>query len=73
MKTIDVKENISLLLAGDFNVFFSTNLDCCGGSPSFKQKSVANLIEIIEILIYVISGELEILKRKGLLLDNNTV
>ena len=48
MKTIDINENTNLLLAGDFNVFFNTNVVCSGGNPSFKQKSVAKLIEIIE-------------------------
>ena len=48
MKTIDINENTNLLLAGDFIVFFNTNLECSGGNPSFKQKSVAKLIEIIE-------------------------
>ena len=48
MKTIDINENTNLLLAGDFDVFFNTNLECSGGNPSFKQKSVAKLIEIIE-------------------------
>ena len=48
MKTIDINENTNLLLAGDFNVFFNTNLECSGGNPSFKQKSVAKLIEIME-------------------------
>ena len=48
MKTIDINENTNLLLAGDFNVFFNTNLECSGGNPSFKQKSVAKLIEIID-------------------------
>ena len=27
---------------------FDTNLECCRSNPSFKQKSVAKLIEIIE-------------------------
>ena len=48
MKTIYVNENTNILLAGDFSVFFNINLECCGGSPSFKQKSVAKLIEMIE-------------------------
>ena len=39
MKTVDINENSNLLLAGDFNVFFDTNLECCGGNPPFKQKS----------------------------------
>ena len=49
MKTIDKNENANLLLAGDFNIFFDTNLECCGDNPSFKQKSVAKLIETINI------------------------
>ena len=48
MKTIDINENLHLLLAGGFNVFFNTNLQWYGGNPSFKQKSVAKLIEIKE-------------------------
>ena len=48
MKTIDINENTNILLAGDFNVFFNTNLECCGGNPSFKQKYVEKLIEIIQ-------------------------
>ena len=48
MKTIDINENSNLLLAGDFNVFFNTNLECCEGISSFKQKSVSKLIEIID-------------------------
>ena len=48
LKSIDINENTNLLLAGEFNVFFTTNLECCGGNPSFKQKSVAKPIETIE-------------------------
>ena len=48
MKAININENTNLLLAGDFNVFFITNSECSGGNPSFKQKSFAKLIEIIE-------------------------
>ena len=45
IKTIDINENSNLSLAGDFNIFFNTNLECCGGKRPFKQKSVAQLIE----------------------------
>ena len=48
MKIIDVNEDTNLLLAGDFNVFFNSNLKCYGGNLSFKQKSVTKLIEIID-------------------------
>ena len=44
MKTIDINENLNILLAGDFNVFFNANLECCRGNPSFEQTSVAKLI-----------------------------
>ena len=60
MKTIDINENTNLLLAGDFNVIFNTNLECCGGNPSFKQKSVAKLIEITETFNLCDTGELDI-------------
>ena len=33
MKTVDINENTNLLLAGDFNEFFNTNLECSGGNP----------------------------------------
>ena len=46
-KTIDISENTNLR-ADDFNVFFKTNLESCRGNPSFKQQSVAKLIEIID-------------------------
>ena len=45
MKTIDINGNSKLSLAGDFNVSFNINLERCGGSPSFKQKSVTNMIK----------------------------
>ena len=48
MKTNDLNKNSDLLLAWDFIVFFNGNLECCGGNLSFKQKSVAKLIKIIE-------------------------
>ena len=48
MKTNDLNKNLDLLLTWDFNEFFNGNLECCGGNLSFKQKSVAKLIKIIE-------------------------
>ena len=48
MKTIDRNKNTNLLLAGDFNVFFYSNLECYGGILSFNQKSVAKLTELIQ-------------------------
>ena len=48
MKTIDRNKNTNLLLAGDFNVFFYSNLECYGDNLSFNQKSVAKLTELIQ-------------------------
>ena len=48
MRTIYINENSNFLQAGNFNVFFNTNLGCCGGNPPFEQKSVAKLIGIRE-------------------------
>ena len=31
MKTNDINENTNFLLAGNFNIYFNTNLECCGG------------------------------------------
>ena len=39
MKTIDINENTNLLLAGDFNVFFNTNLECSGGNCKIRCKT----------------------------------
>ena len=52
MKTIGTNKNSNVLLARDFNVFFNIILECCRGNPSFKQKSVAKLIEIIDFYLY---------------------
>ena len=46
MKTIGTNKNSNVLLARGFNVFLI--IECCGGNPSFKQKFVAKLIEIID-------------------------
>ena len=51
IKTIGINENSDPLLGGDFNVFFNTNILCCGGKMSFKQKSVKQW----RLLIYMIS------------------
>ena len=48
IKTINMNENSNPLLGGNFNLFFNTNLECCRGNMSSKQKSVAKLIEIIQ-------------------------
>ena len=35
-------------MAGDFNLFFHSNLDAAGGNPTLKNKSLAKLIEFKE-------------------------
>ena len=42
MKTIDINENTNILLAGDFNVFLNTNLECFGGNPSSNRNLLQN-------------------------------
>ena len=46
LQNFDLNTNLNLL-AGEYNLFFNTNLECCEGNPSFKQKSVTKLIKII--------------------------
>lgn len=48
MEIIGMNENSNYLLAENFNVIFNTNLEYYGGSLSFKQKSLAKLIKVIE-------------------------
>ena len=35
-------------MAGDFNIFFNSNLDAAGGNPTLKRKSLAKFIELKE-------------------------
>ena len=48
MKNIKLLEENRIVLAGDLNVFFDSNLEAKGGKPSLKQKSVAKLLELKE-------------------------
>ena len=48
MKNKNFLEENCILLAGDLNVFFDSKLEKKRGKPSFKQKSVANLLELKE-------------------------
>ena len=48
MKKIIFSDENRIVLAGDLNVFFDSNLEMKGGKPSLKQKSVAKLLELKE-------------------------
>ena len=48
LKTFDINPNKHIIMAGDFNLFFNSNLDAVGGNPSLKRKSLAKLIEFKE-------------------------
>ena len=48
LKTFDINPNKHIIMAGDFNLFFNSNLDAAGGNPTLKKKSLAKLIELKE-------------------------
>ena len=38
------------IFGGDFNLFFDSVLECSGGNPTSKKKSIAKLLKIIDKL-----------------------
>ena len=48
LKTFDVNPNKHIIMAGNFNLFFNSNLDAAGGNPTLKRESLAKLIELKE-------------------------
>ena len=46
MKKVNITHGKQIVLAGDFNLFFDSNLEAKGGKPILKEKSVARLIEL---------------------------
>ena len=56
------------VLAGDFILFFDSNLEAVGDKPVLKEKSLVIMVELKEeyVMIYVISGELETLLKNYL-------
>ena len=48
LKTFDINPKKHIIMAGDFNLFFNSNLDAAGGNPTLKKKSLAKLIELKE-------------------------
>ena len=48
LKTFDINPNKHIIMAGDFNLSFNSNLDAADGKPKLKRKSLAKLIELRE-------------------------
>ena len=61
----------NVIIAGNFNLFFSKMLECKGGDPHFKKHSVSHIIKILETFDCAIFGELETRKQNHLLSDKN--
>ena len=48
IKKINITYGKQIVLAGDFNVFFDSNLEDKRGKPILKEKSVARMVELKE-------------------------
>ena len=48
IKKINITYGKQIVLAGDFNLFFDSNLEAKGGKPILKEKSVARMVELKE-------------------------
>ena len=46
MKKVNITHGKQIVLAGDFNLLFDSNLEAKGGKPILKEKSVARMIEL---------------------------
>ena len=46
-KVVNISEK-KIVLGGDFNTILDVNLDSNGGNPSFKKKTYAKIVELIE-------------------------
>ena len=46
----DINQNKKIILAGDFNIFLSSELEARGGKPIAKRKSIIKLVDIKESL-----------------------
>ena len=57
LKTFHTDPNKHIIMAGDFNLFFTSKLDAACENPTLKRKSLAKLIELKEAYEYVISRE----------------
>ena len=48
LENFDIFCSNYVIIAGDFNIFFSKKLECKGGDPYYKKDSVSHIIKIIE-------------------------
>ena len=46
MKKVNITHGKQIVLAGDFNLFFDSNLEAKGGKPILKEKSVVRMIQL---------------------------
>ena len=44
LKLFYINQNKRIIFAGDFNIFFNSNLESKGGKPLPKRKSIAKLV-----------------------------
>ena len=71
MKMFNITYGKQIVLPGNFNSFFDSNLEAKRGKPILKEKSVARTFELKEVydLIYVTPGELETYLKNHLSFD----
>ena len=48
LKTFDINPNKHIIMAGDFSLFFNSNLNTAGRNPTLKRKSLAKFIKLKE-------------------------
>ena len=48
IKNLDIIQNKLIIIAGDFNIYFNSNLETKGGKPLLIRKSMAKLVEMRE-------------------------
>ena len=48
MKKVNIAHGKQIIIAGDFNLFFDSNLEARGDKTILKEKSVARMVELKE-------------------------
>ena len=48
LENVDSFCSNNVIIAGDFNIFFSKKLECKGREPYLKKHSVSHIIKILE-------------------------
>ena len=49
MKKVNITHGKQTVLAGDFNLYFDSNLEPKGCKPILKEKSVARVVDLCDI------------------------